>query len=380
VTQCWPVAVLLGTIAALSVPARQPAQPGDGLPVVREAKPAPEWDAKFAGKQGWIGGDGVASVVLGPRRLLWLFGDTILGTVKDGRRTDAVMVNNSVAVQNGLGPDAPIRFAAGKSRAGKPSAVFLPADGKGWFWPQSAVRVGGPLFVFLPQVDKTKEGDPFGFKHIGQWLAVVENPDDEPDAWRVKQQRIPFTEFGAARERSWGSAVLADSGFLYVYGYQQRGKGIGKRQLTVARVPGERLAEFAAWRFRTAKGWGDRAEDAAPLAGGLATEFSVSRVPGAKRYVVVYTENGLGDRIVGRFADAPDGPWSAPVLLYKCPEMARDKGVFSYAGKVHPWAATGNELLLSYCVNAWEFARLFRDENVYRPRFVRVKLAPARRP
>ena len=58
--------------------------------------------------------------------------------------------------------------------------------------------------------------------------------------------------------------------------------------------------------------------------------------------------------------------------------MARDKGVFCYAAKAHPWAATGNELLVSYCVNAWDFGRLFRDEAVYRPKFVRVELGPGK--
>jgi hypothetical protein len=67
--------------------------------------------------------------------------------------------------------------------------------------------------------------------------------------------------------------------------------------------------------------------------------------------VAVYTENGLGDRIVGRFASASEGPWSAPLLLYTCPETGKDKGVFSYGGKAHPWVASGSELLVGYCVN-----------------------------
>jgi hypothetical protein len=57
--------------------------------------------------------------------------------------------------------------------------------------------------------------------------------------------------------------------------------------------------------------------------------------------------------------------------------MRKDRGVFSYAAKAHPWAATGEGMLLSYCVNAWDFARLFRDAEVYRPKFVRVKLTPS---
>ena len=60
---------------------------------------------------------------------------------------------------------------------------------------------------------------------------------------------------------------------------------------------------------------------------------------GGKGYILVYTGNGLGNRIVGRFARAAAGPWSAPMLLYRCPEMAKDKGVFCYAAKAHAWAA-----------------------------------------
>jgi hypothetical protein len=147
--------------------------------------------------------------------------------------------------------------------------------------------------------------------------------------------------------------------------------------LTVARAPAGKVGDFAAWRFRTAAGWGERADEAAPLAGGLATEFSVGRVPGGKGYVAVYTENGLGDRVEGRFAEMPVGPWSEPVLLYHCPEM-RDRGVFCYAAKAHAWASAGDELLVSYSTNAWELARLFRDDKVYRPKFVRVRLGPAK--
>jgi GNAT superfamily N-acetyltransferase len=228
-------------------------------------------------------------------------------------------------------------------------------------------------------MEKTKDSGPFAFKHVGQWLAVVENADDEPEKWRMKQHQLSFAECGSDRERSWGSAVMTEDEKVYIYGYEEhRGKGIGKRRLLVARAPAEKLDDFKAWQFRTSDSWSEKPTDAAPLADGLATEFSVSRVPGSKSYVAVYTENGLGDRIVGRFSKAPEGPWCDPVLLYTCPEMEKDKGVFSYGAKAHPWAVTGNELVVSYCVNTWEFARLFQEEEVYRPKFVRIELARVR--
>jgi hypothetical protein len=369
--------VLAWAVVATSVPLARSKPADPDVPAVVKAATAPEWDAKFAGQKGWIGGDGVYSAVLGPNRVLWLFGDTLLGTVKDGGRPGAVMVNNTLGIQARRGVDTPICFVTGRPADGKATAVFLPADGKGWFWPQAAIRVGDRLFVFLARIDKTAQPGAFGFQHVGQGLAVVENPDDGPARWRVTQHQVPFAEFGSGRSRSWGSAVLAEGDHLYVYGYDEPGKGIGKRQLTVARVPAGKVGDFRAWQFRSAGGWSDRPADAAPLVeAGLATEFSVSRVPGGKGYVAVYTENGLGDQIVGRFAGAPEGPWSASVLLYRCPELAKDKGVFSYAAKAHPWAAAGNDLVVSYCVNTWEFAQLFRDEQVYRPKFVRVELRP----
>jgi hypothetical protein len=371
-TTCPRSATILALVAFSSTSRAAPP-----IPTVIKAEPAPEWNAKFAGNEGWIGGDGVYSTLLSPKRVLWLFGDTLLGSVKDGKRAGATMVNNTVGILDLKTKDAAVRFTPQREKDRKPSALFVPADGKGWFWAQAAARVGARLFVFLPQIQSTKEPRAFGFKHIGQWLAVVENPDDEPEQWRMKQHKLPFAEFGPDRERSWGAAVLADVEFLYVYGYDDvKKQGFGKRRLTLARVPIEKVDDFAAWCFRTKDGWSERAEDTAPLADGLATELSVSRVD--KGYVAVYTQDGIGDRIVGRFADAPEGPWSAPLLLYKCPEMAGDMGLFCYAAKAHPWAARGNELLVSYCVNSFDFARLFREAEVYRPKFVRVVLGPAK--
>jgi len=307
--------------------------------------------------------------------VLWFFGDSLVGAVKDGGRRGSTMINNAVAVQSGRDADAVIRFVHGKTREGKPAALFVPKEGEGWFWPQAAVLDGGRLFVFLPRLERGREKGVFGFRHVGQHLAVVANPDDGPARWRVEQKEMPFVRLDEKRERSWGAAALAVGDHVYVYGYDEpRGKGIGRRRLTVARVPAGKLGDFSAWRFRREKGWSADADDAAGFAAGMATEFSVTPLPNGRGYVLVYTENGLGERIVARFARAPDGPISAPVLLYKCPEMAKDKGVFCYSAKAHAWAASGDELIVSYCVNAWDFGRLFRDEKVYRPRFVRVTL------
>jgi hypothetical protein len=343
------------------------------IPTGIHAEPATDLNALFDNKTGWIGADAAYSAALGPDRVLWLFGDTLVGNVKDGRRVDCSMVNNTVAIQTGQGKTASVKFTIGKPKAdGKPTSLFMPADGKGWLWPMGAVRIGGKLYLILPQIDRAGGGGAFGFKQIAQWLGVVENPDEEPGEWKLTQQKIPFCDFTPGKTQSFGSALLVVGDDVFIYGIDEQGNGIGRKRLIVARAPAADFADFKTWRFRTTSGWSERSTDAVPLADGLASEFSVSAMPGGKEYVLVNSENGLSDRIMGRFADKPDGPWTNPVLLYTSPEMKADKGVFCYSAKAHAWAAKGNELVITYCQNTWEFGKVFQSDVVYRPKFVRV--------
>ena len=79
-------------------------------PSLLKGRPAPEMDALFQQTNGWIGGDGAYSVALTPERTLWLFSDTWVGNVRDGRRTNVTMVNNTLALQNGRGTNANLQF------------------------------------------------------------------------------------------------------------------------------------------------------------------------------------------------------------------------------------------------------------------------------
>src|SRR5262249_5673123 len=156
---------------------------------------------------GWIGADGAFSVPLSDKRTLWLFSDTWVGTIRDGKRKDVEMVNNSVGVQEGSGADAKITFAIAKNKDGKPAALFVPPDGDGWFWLFAGYHAGGKLHVFLPRVESTGAGGAFGFRNVGLWLGTVENPLDEPTAWKIKYTKVRFAEFGKEWTRSFGSAV-----------------------------------------------------------------------------------------------------------------------------------------------------------------------------
>jgi hypothetical protein len=349
-------------------PIRLPAGP----PVIRSAAPAPDLDALFARTNGWIGADGAYSVALSPKKTLWLFSDTWVGKIRDGRRTDATMVNNTVGVQEGIGKR--LTYSIARSSDGKPAALIVPADRRGWFWLQAGVADHNRLSLFLNQVEKTDDKSVFGFRSVGLWLGTVANADKPPESWRVEQVEMPNAVFSKDRMLAWGAAVLRVGDDLYVYGTdERRGKGPPNRQMLVARVPAASVGNFASWRYFRNGAWGKDFRNASSLAGDMASEYSVT--PFGKRYLAVYTEQGLSPKIMGRMADRPWGPWSAPAVLYKCPEMDRDKKVFCYAAKAHPSLSSGREVIVSYVVNSFDFWQVARDAKLYWPRFVRVTLA-----
>ncbi len=344
------------------------------LPTPAEVGASPEWDARFQLKDGWIGGDGVSSVAVSPGRTLWLFSDTWVGKVRDGRRTDATLVNNTVAVQEGHGRDTRLRFVVRRAADGKPAALITPADGRGWFWIQAGTCVGGKLFLFLVQIEREGDGV-FGFRQAAQWLGVVANPLDEPERWKVEQKRIPHTDFSGRRRLSFGAAILRDGDHVFIYGTDERqgGPGLPDKQMVVARVPADSLGDLDAWRFYRDGRWIDDFRQAGHLAGGMGNDYSVSFRVGLKRYVAVYTHMGMSDQIMARAAETPWGPWSSPIVIYRCPEMKWDKRVFCYGARAHDAESSGDEILVNYVANSFDFWHVAQDARLYWPRFVRVR-------
>ncbi len=334
----------------------------------------PAYDAAFERPSGWTGGDGAHTVALDRGRVLWLFGDTFIGRVQDGRRVGSQLVNNSVAVQSGALPsDASLHFVLRTLPDGRPLAFLQPADGVGWLWPYHGVRTSEGLFLFLLQIERAEGPAGFGFKLVSTWLGKVANPDEAPEAWAVTQQKIPWGRPG----RVFGSAVLARGDDCYVYGTVDAVvEGRVRKRVIVARVPADRLEDFGSWRFFAGGGWTADADRAEAVCEDVAGEFSVSYQPALDRYVLVYTEGGLSEHIALRFARRPQGPWGEPVRVYRCPEADWGPRIFCYAGKGHPEIGDGpQELIVTYVANATDLALLEADARLYRPRFVKITFA-----
>ena len=357
----------LGLLAALNAcPGTEPA-----------GKAAPDWDTRFQSESGWIGADGAYSVPLTKDTTVWLFSDTLIGRVKDGKRLDACMINNSIALQRGTNRP---EFFYGTTTDGKPASFITPQPGsrRGYFWLAHGARTARGLDFFLHRIVTVKTGTPFGFKQVDGWLAHVANPEAAPPEWRITQTQVPFTRISDKGGLIFGGAVLREGEQVYVFGGDSRPeteKAGMPNGMVLARAPAEGLGDFAQWRFLANGVWQKDYKKVTPVFPDVGSEFSVSWLPGRKAYAAVYSE-GIGGRIVVRLAPALTGPWSSPVLVYRCPEMGWSTKAFAYAGKAHPELASApNELLITYAANAWDFWDLFKDARVYWPRFVRVNLS-----
>ncbi len=341
-------------------------------------EPMPRYEALFQHPSGWTGGDGAYSTALGSNRFLWLFGDTLIGEAKDGRRIIAGIVANSIAIQMGNEPQAAsIDFFPD----GGSTAFLNPEEGLGWFWPYHALRVPEGLYIFLLQLERSDIPPPFGFRLVSTWLGQVRNPEDPPQRWIISQRKIPW---GNA-QRQFGSFVLMEEDYSYIYGtVAESVEGRISWSMILARVPTGRLADFNSWLFFRDGEWIADVDRAGRICENVATEFSVSFQPLLNRYVLVYTEkafSGHSNSSVIRLSPHLHGPWTDPIPVYRCPEAQRNPRICCYAAKGHPEIASSpEELILTYVANSCDGdLNILADASLYRPRFLRIHFADPRK-
>lgn len=338
------------------------------------AEPFPKYDSFFDSPKKWNGADGSYSVKLSSTDTLWFYNDTWIESVAGKRRDNAAMINNSIAIQRGKDiSTASVKFYWGPVRDGKPTAFIEPTDGKGWFWIYDGITIENQLYVFLMQIVKTDASSVFGFELVGTWLAQVENPRDNPLKWRISQYKIPWGRFSKNGNLFFGSAIVRDGDFVYIYGSNENWKlGESGRRMVIARVPFGKITDFKEWRFYGNGRWLKDTAGISDIFDGLATEYSVSWQPSIKKYAVVYTENGSSKNILMRLSSSPTGPWSVPYKIYECPEYKWSKNYFCYAAKAHPAISADNELIISYVTNSTDFGEMARDMRIYWPRFIKI--------
>ncbi len=376
------------------------------VPDDHTARPHQAWDRAFTRDSGWTGADVASSLVIPGNRVLWIFGDTWIGDVRDNRHLNATLVNNSLAV-HAYDPNHPGKAAAAQDlnfywgpldQSGKPTAWIKP-EGRGepkcWYWPTGgAVVISGPdrdhrLALFLILLTKKQGPDSvWGFECIGSAVALIENVEEPVSRWTPRVIELPhIIERGAvdsspSREVDWGVAALEElsggtGSCVYIYGVEP-GKP-GRKDLILARVRPESFEDFGQWEFFSGNGaWSGSRGRASHVVTDVASELSVDRLSSAARdsgYVMVYSEPVLADRILVRSATSLEGPWSDVTPVFTVAGLQSGKGLFTYAAKGHAALSDPGTLLVSYIINSNDLAELAGNASIYRPRFINIPLA-----
>jgi hypothetical protein len=369
-----PRVLYLAVIPALWLAgcATLPAPGGNRASALASAVPWPAADALFHQDPRWLGADDAYTVDLGRGRVLWLFADTFIATSPAHVRRESTMIRNSVAIERGYDlSQAAMKFYWNES-GGKPGS-FFPEDGQSWYWPGGGVRVGHALLLFLMKERQASSGL-FGFV-AGGWSAVlVENPGDEPSAWRMRQLDCPQNNFGVIVG---SGGVLRDGGYVYAF---------GSREPAVHDIFLVRWTAAAAEQGDLqAPEWWDAAKSAwvaqrdlppkpQPVFTNGATEFSVHYDARLRQFIEIQSDGFAASHIAVRSAPALTGPWSALQDFYR-PSENDIPGVFSYAAKAHPELQDGSgALILTYATNSIDLSTQVENAGLYYPRVLRAKL------
>jgi hypothetical protein len=355
------------------------------------------WEAVFQRKEGWTGADGINTADLLDGRILWLFGDTWIGDIQQGRHApEAELVNNTLAVHEtpkagNWVPPGPkdIRFFWGRS--GRDNQAWIRPDsagGSSWYWPAGNGLVvkdgfdGLRLLFFMSKLSRRPgSNEMWNFSRSGNTLVMVANPGEKVSDWRIRTISVPVSLW-RGEKIGWGVALLSvpvsgefTGNYVYIYGIDET--DLGNKKLILVRSPAGRVDDTVAWQAYRGNGlWGTVESECHPIAEHLATELSVEPVTIGKNrwYVMVHSEDGFGSHILIRMAQHPQGPWSKPFPVYQVQGIRNDTALFTYAAKSHACLSRPGELLISYVINAFDFDMLTQDADLYRPRFIRISL------
>ncbi len=234
--------------------------------------------------------------------------------------------------------------------------VVSPSDPDEWYWPGDGFVSGNTLYIFQQRfmLDPSQPAG-FNFTQTGVDVALFSLPG-------LQLQSVqPFND---DPDVDWGTAVMEDGGFLYIYGTES----IPFNKFAhVSRTALD--APFQQMQYWDGTAWTSDPQATARVRSGLSQAFSVFKH--ADRYYLLSQENVLGPDIFIWDAPSPKGPFTNKRKLYTTPQPP---GTWTYNAVAHPHTITPQgDLLLCYSINVQDFFRLFDNADLYRPIFLRAR-------
>ncbi len=290
-----------------------------------------------------VGLDGCASIPLDEHRVLWTFGDTIIGRFTE-KQTAASTFENS-AVMNGMisnsiaetplpddGTIENLRFAFYRLH-GAPRE-FLPPKGNGKghrrIWPVDGIRIGDRVYVYYIGV-RTNPGSPEPFRVTGTGIASWHSRDG---GFGMKNPDFRFlaTLFGPD-EPVFGDSVILHEGNIYLIGHKKSGRHVHGY---FSRVSPDMIESRSHYQFLGGDGrWTRSSGKAGKFFGDISGEPSLSYNKNLRCYVVIFCSL-TGCIKAAVFRSFGDLPSAVPFVVYTPPKLKKIESrqfMFYYSGK-----------------------------------------------
>lgn len=322
---------------------------------------------------GWMGSDVCHSIILNDKKILWLFGDTLIGrTEKKKRGSDWNLINNSVGIME-LKDGEPNKMNFFWQCEGKVSLSFFNHPDKmigDFIWPTNGIVLNKKLYIFAMAVNATLDNS---IDVDGTVCLKIDNYLDNPMNWKTEYWDFQFS--GGVIH----AALYSENGFLYFLGFH--GKETSNHMI-LGRMEANELSEKTnASRiefFQKNKTWDNNLRGAKPMFKPCNTESNIYFKKDLETFFTT-TYTSQNNELSLTWAKKITGPWSAPLPIYTIPVQNKNFPVNSYAMRIHPWISDKRgKLIISYATNEYGgMDHLFTEEgmDIYRPYFIEVELS-----
>lgn len=356
---------------------------------------ASDWNNFLKRDNGWFGGDGIYTIPLNGIEnkqakandpILFIFSDSMIGKIENGTMADGYkMIHNSVALLKGNKPvEQKMQYSWDIDKKGEAESTFIPhtpqTDSTDYYWLGDGFvnqELGNTVYIFGYRVRNVSKGA-FGFKEVGNTLIKIP-AGAQPPYHDLQQMDTPFYltdkngdigSFGAGIYVNTAKAGAPNpDGYVYVYGV----RGIGKNVM-VARVLPKDFEQFDKWTFYDGTNWVKDMGKVADVTDNVSNELSLTSLPDG-RYAMIFQVGGMSTNVGMRVGATPYGPFGPVIKVWDCKPDLEEKTFLVYNAKAHPSLSAPGELLISYNINSLEFiADLKKHPNLYRPRFIRMKI------
>ncbi len=318
----------------------------------------------FKQTSGIVAMDGGYSIPLSDGRSLFTYSDSYVDNYNFTTNTVPCLfqVRNGMQTYNIADPSQQTTYLG----SGTPASFFqVGTDNNYWFWPQHGYQQNDTIYVFLQRLHSIATA-PFFEVIDSNYIAKIHFPDLTVSGYSLLPSKNGI---------SFGTSVVKDGGYCYVYGI--KGNGFGN-DLFVARYPENNI--YATWEYLDGFIWTTNPVNADVIHAEFCYSFYVTKVNG--KYILITCEFSVGcnqgKTIYTQISDYPYGPFANRKEVWKVDDTLNGNYPFFYFGLAHPEFPNGNnELLITYCINGYGTCENTciggqMDPNVYRPKAIRV--------